>query len=49
MVFIWNYKRQPDRNRFDCGEVGRFQQLQAVIRGWARLRRLSPGKSLPDI
>src|SRR5258708_38908261 len=46
MVFIWNYKRQPDRNRFDCGEVGGFQQLLAVIRGWTRLRRPSEAATL---
>jgi hypothetical protein len=39
MVFIWNYTLQPGRNRFDRGEVGGFQQLHAVIRGWARPRR----------
>ena len=37
--FYMELQAATSRNRFDCGEVGGFQQLQAVIRGWARLGR----------
>jgi len=43
--FYMELQAATSRNRFDCGEVGGFQQLQAAIRGRARLRRLGPGKS----
>jgi hypothetical protein len=44
--FIWNYKRQPDRNRFDCGvspslvneliEAKNESELNRVTNRWTR-------------